>query len=162
MKYHVIIEHAHNWNAFADTIFSIHTHTHTQAYAEIEENTPGQIFGMAFKKDGKSSAENSDNLFTQGTKDDRSDEYKSHDQTDTHEYRRDKIGSLYYFSLGFALFVAASIWYMSETGVSQVLDYERDKTLREQAEAAAEEQRQYLATKQATEKRSKYGTLSDA
>lgn len=134
----------------------------TQAYAEIEENTPGQIFGMAFKKDGKSSADNSENIFTQGANDDRSDDYKSHDKTDTHEYRQNKIGSGFYFAIGFGLILAGSILYMNDTGSQQMLDYERDKTLREQAEAAVEEQRQYLAAKQAAEKRSKYGPLSDA
>ncbi|XP_055311634.1 protein tumorous imaginal discs, mitochondrial-like isoform X3 [Sitodiplosis mosellana] len=59
-----------------------------QAYAELETDTPGTIFGITQKTDGKSNTTSSstsfDNTKTQG---ERADDYKTHDRTGDEQYQ---------------------------------------------------------------------------
>ncbi|XP_053677461.1 protein tumorous imaginal discs, mitochondrial-like [Anopheles nili] len=115
-----------------------------QAYAELEDDTPGQIMGVTFKTDGKSSdsssgtkstAWSSSNVadkHTQGARDESYSEYKPHDATDTHEHRKERFDSRFYYALG-ALFVMG--WFVYYSHVQMNAQYERDR------DAALERQR---------------------
>lgn len=122
---------------------------------------------MAFKQDGKfqsSTANNTEKVsekFTQGDKDDGSDEYKKHDETGTHEYRSQLLGGRFWFSVGFFAFTLWAIGYLLGPASSNHLDVERDRALRQQADVI-EEQRQYLEAKKMQEQRSKLGPFSEA
>uniref|UniRef100_A0A2M4D0C9 DnaJ homolog l(2)tid, mitochondrial n=1 Tax=Anopheles darlingi TaxID=43151 RepID=A0A2M4D0C9_ANODA len=90
-----------------------------QAYAELEEDTPGQIMGVTYRSDGKSTAsssstssssssstwssENVSEKLTQGTRDDSYRDYKPQDETETHDYQKEQLGSRFYYSLGVLL-----------------------------------------------------------
>lgn len=54
-----------------------------QAYAELETDTPGTIFGIAQKSDGKSNT-SFDSTKTQG---ERNDDYTSHDRSGDGQYQ---------------------------------------------------------------------------
>lgn len=111
-----------------------------QAYAELEENTPGQILGVTFKTDGKSTTsdnntstseksstdENISKKFTQGSFED--DNYKETDSTSTYAYRKEILDSRYYYSLGVCIVFVAFIVY-TYNNMGSYLDEERDKTL---------------------------------
>lgn len=96
-----------------------------QAYAELEENTPGQIMGITQKTDGKSADDGStmSDKFTQRSKD--RDSYSEHDPTDTVEYQKEQLGgSRLYFFIG-VFFVALGIVYACSKPTMD-LDYERE------------------------------------
>lgn len=113
-----------------------------QAYAELEDNTPGQILGVTFKTDGKSTSDNTssssskstkssdeENIskkFTQGSFED--DNYKETDSTSTHAYRKELLDSRYYYSLGVCIVFIAFIIY-SYNNMGSYLDDERNKVL---------------------------------
>lgn len=78
-----------------------------QAYAELEEDTPGQILGVVHKTDGKSTnfekAATNEPLsekFTQKANDEPA--YKRHETEGTHEYARNNTSYKSFFFLGFA------------------------------------------------------------
>jgi hypothetical protein len=103
----------------------------SQAYAELEKDTPGQIFGITFKSDGKSStSEPISEKFTQRpTNEDTF--YEEHDKTGSQEYQKNRVEPRAYFWLGFlGIFVLAVMLMNSKT--EDILEYERDKTLAEQ------------------------------
>lgn len=103
-----------------------------QAYAELEDNTPGQILGVTFKTDGKSSDNTTSSdekvakKFTQGSFED--DNYKETDSTGTHDYRKELLGSRYYFTLGVLLIFVGWMYY-SYNDLGGTLDKEREKAL---------------------------------
>jgi DnaJ family protein A protein 3 len=102
-----------------------------QAYAELEKDTPGQIFGITFKSDGKSStSEPISEKFTQRpTNEDTF--YEEHDKTGSQEYQKSRVDARAYFWLGFlGIFILAVMLTSSKT--EDILEYERDKTLAEQ------------------------------
>lgn len=75
-----------------------------KAYAELEENTPGQILGVTFKTDGKSESfsttnENISEKFRQGSK-------ESENYTETEKIKTLDNSSNLYYALGFIMFVA--------------------------------------------------------
>jgi hypothetical protein len=103
----------------------------SQAYAELEKDTPGQIFGITFKSDGESStSEPISEKFTQRpTNEDTF--YEEHDKTGSQEYQKNRVEPRAYFWLGFlGIFVLAVMLMNSKT--EDILEYERDKTLAEQ------------------------------
>lgn len=69
----------------------------------MEKDTPGQIHGITYKSDGKSSTESSsENVsekFTQRPQEDFS--YEEHDQRGTFEYEKNRITPRHYFIFGF-------------------------------------------------------------
>lgn len=88
------------------------------AFAELEDDTPGQILGVVHKKDGKSSSTSSTNFkaereepisekFTQRAKD--MPAYEAHDKQGTHEFKKNNPRYGGYFFLGFS---AILIWWM--------------------------------------------------
>ncbi|XP_055686456.1 protein tumorous imaginal discs, mitochondrial-like isoform X1 [Lutzomyia longipalpis] len=83
-----------------------------QAYAELEEDTPGQILGVTFRKDGKSQQSNFawENV-TQKPKDE--PEYEAHDIRDTKEWRSRKMGPGFYVISGFVLVFLWGLAYLS-------------------------------------------------
>lgn len=134
-----------------------------QAYAELEKDTPGQIFGVTHKTDGKSSTSNSsstswtrsastsssstsssssappiDERFTQKANDERA--YEATDERGTHEYARERNAERHFFMVGAGVVIGlALIWFMQNQTEAYV-DFERDRTFREQAERRAAEQ----------------------
>lgn len=103
-----------------------------QAFAEIETDTPGQIFGVTFKTDGKSPNDTSTSRstsktqeplsakFTQGSKDDNFD-FAQHDISDTKDYRKEILGGRSYFSFGVALIFIAFLYYtLSDGGKGEI------------------------------------------
>lgn len=75
-----------------------------QAYAELEEDTPGQILGVTFKKDGKSTEKDFGwEKFTQTAKDE--PKYEPHDKTSTRQYRIEQrgMGPGFWTIVGFTL-----------------------------------------------------------
>ncbi|XP_058053494.1 protein tumorous imaginal discs, mitochondrial isoform X1 [Anopheles bellator] len=126
-----------------------------QAYAELEEDTPGQIMGVTFKTDGKSSTSDSGSFsssstsasssssswsssnvsekYTQGARDESYGDYTTHDKTETTSYRKEQLGSRFYFSLGVLIVLGWFSYYMYHQNLAQ---FERDQ------EEARERQRQ--------------------
>lgn len=108
----------------------------SQAYAELEKDTPGQIFGITFKTDGKSSSSTSSEplseKFTQRPKNEDT-YYEEHDIKDTSDFKRNIIGPRVYFGLGVLLvFVAFFASLTSESAGDIFLEQEREKTFTEQ------------------------------
>lgn len=112
-----------------------------QAYAELEDNTPGQILGVTFKTDGKStnstnsssetsnkstSNETVSSKFTQGSFED--DNYKETDSTATHAYRKELLDSRFYYTIGVLIVFVAFITYTYQN-MGNYLNDERDKIL---------------------------------
>uniref|UniRef100_A0A8W7P597 DnaJ homolog l(2)tid, mitochondrial n=1 Tax=Anopheles coluzzii TaxID=1518534 RepID=A0A8W7P597_ANOCL len=129
-----------------------------QAYAELEDDTPGQIMGVTFKTDGKSSSSGSSSSsdsftssssssssstssssnssstwsssnvsdkHTQGARDQEGyDTYKPHDPTDTHEYRKERFDSRFYYALGALLVMGWFVYYTHQQTNAQ---FERDR-----------------------------------
>ncbi|XP_053664104.1 protein tumorous imaginal discs, mitochondrial [Anopheles marshallii] len=119
-----------------------------QAYAELEDDTPGQIMGVTFKTDGKSSSSGSgtsssgsstsfstsssswsssnvSDKHTQGARDEEGyDKYKPHDPTDTHQYRKERFDTRFYYALG-ALLVAG--WFVYYTNKQTDAQFERER-----------------------------------
>lgn len=111
-----------------------------QAYAEIESDTPGQIFGVTMKKDGKRNFENVnfstekvDSKFTQGAKetDAENANYQEHDKTGTHEYRKEQMDGKVWYGLGFLLLFGLGI-YLIEYSQTKQIEIERNRVLDEQ------------------------------
>jgi hypothetical protein len=110
-----------------------------QAYAELEKDTPGQIFGVTFKSDGKStssstssskSSEPISEKFTQRPKDE-DNLYEEHDVTDTNDFRKNQLGYRVYFVFG-VLGAFMLFYLLSSSKTSDLLEYERNRTLAEQ------------------------------
>lgn len=101
-----------------------------KAYAELEKDTPGQIFGVTFKSDGKSSTSTSEPIsekFTQRP-DTQDTVYEEHDVKDTHEYKKNYLGPRFYFIFGMLIvFVAFMLTTMNSR--ESIVNHERDKTL---------------------------------
>lgn len=105
----------------------------SKAYAELEKDTPGQIFGVTFKSDGKSNTTTSEPIsekFTQRP-DNEDTYYEEHDVKDTHEYKKNKLGPRFYFVVGMMIVFIAFLFAMDKKSES-FLDYERDRTLAQQ------------------------------
>lgn len=117
-----------------------------QAYAELEENTPGQIMGITNKTDGKSTDGTMSDKFTQRSKD--RDNYEEHDPTGTVEYhRKQSSGPNFYFYVGIGIVVLTFfLLFQSNAFGPMDLDYEREQVYkrlaeREQERRVEEEQR---------------------
>ncbi|XP_049291523.1 protein tumorous imaginal discs, mitochondrial isoform X1 [Anopheles funestus] len=120
-----------------------------QAYAELEDDTPGQIMGVTFKTDGKSSTSSSGSTkgtsiyvtmpssssswpssnvsgkYTQGARDEEDhDAYKPFDSTGAHEYRKERFDSRFYYAFG-ALFVMG--WFVYYTHNQTNAQFERER-----------------------------------
>lgn len=121
-----------------------------QAFAELEDNTPGQIMGITRKTVGKSTESkhttSTDNKttgqpdepisqeFTQKAEHD--DSYSPTDKTGTHEYRTEKNESNYYYYFGFAV-IFVGVYIFMQTNTEAIVEYERDKTLKARAAEVA-------------------------
>lgn len=105
-----------------------------QAYAELEKDTPGQIFGITFKSDGKSDPPISDK-FTQRPNDEDA-YYEAHDVRDTLDYKKNVLGSRFYFAFGMLIVFVLFLLSLSDNS-ENFIDYERDRTLEEQRQSAA-------------------------
>lgn len=110
-----------------------------QTYAELETDTPGQIFGVTLKKDGKPNiekdnpkSENLDSKFTQGTKETEADNasYQEHDKTQTHEYRKNQLDGKVWSSLGFFILLGLG-FYLANYSQTKQMEIERDRVLEE-------------------------------
>ncbi|XP_055628960.1 protein tumorous imaginal discs, mitochondrial isoform X2 [Toxorhynchites rutilus septentrionalis] len=102
-----------------------------QAYAELEEDTPGQIMGVTYKTDDEPPLSEK---YTQGAREDEFKAYESHDR-EIPDPSKD-IGSRFYFFLGITLVFAWYIYY-SYSQIPQQLEMERDAALERQRRAAA-------------------------
>lgn len=106
-----------------------------QAYAELEKDTPGQIFGVTFKSDGKSSMPEEEPIsekFTQRPKNEDT-YYEEHDIKDTHDFKKNQLSWRVYFGFGvFLVFVLVNAMLSSNDGQSRMLEYERDLALERQ------------------------------
>ena len=106
-----------------------------KAYAELEKDTPGQIFGVTFKSDGKSSSSAkssepiSEKLTQRPTNEDTF--YEEHDTKDTNDHRKNQLDYRTYFIFGFfGVFVIS--WMLMTKKAPEILEYERDRTIAEQ------------------------------
>lgn len=115
------------------TIFFLTPCYSLKAYAELEKDTPGQIFGVTFKSDGKSNTTTSEPIsekFTQRP-DNEDTYYEEHDVTDTHEYKKNQLGPRFYFVFGM-LIVFLAFLFTTSSKTESFIEYERDRTLAEQ------------------------------
>ncbi|KAG4079868.1 hypothetical protein HA402_014999 [Bradysia odoriphaga] len=125
-----------------------------QAYAELEENTPGQIMGITHKTDGKSANGTMSDKYTQRSKD--RDNYSEHDPTNTVEYQKEQLGdSKLYFFVGVFL-VACAIFYASSR---QTLDLDHERELVYKKLAERENERRFEEEERL---KSKLGPFRDA
>jgi hypothetical protein len=90
----------------------------------LEKDTPGQIFGITFKSDGKSE-EKDEESFTQRPK----NEDLSYEEHDTKSYDQEekKKEFKYLFMFGFALFAIFAMIFLGSTEDDRAEDY-RDYT----------------------------------
>ena len=104
-----------------------------QAYAELEKDTPGQIFGVAFKSDGKSSEdENLSEKFTQGVGIEENKYEEEPDHKDTVDYHREQKSNKFWFGVGFVMVIFLIGMSMAEK-TSEENHYKfRDYTLEKQ------------------------------
>lgn len=80
-----------------------------QAFAELETDTPGTIFGITQKTDGKSNTSSSfDSTKTQGERD---DDYEKHDRSGDEQYQADQYEKQRIFKT-FGIFVVFLVAYM--------------------------------------------------
>lgn len=117
-----------------------------QAFAELETDTPGQIFGVTYKTDGKSSnwtsssssssstrrstAQNISKEFTQGPK---HEEYERHDKTASGEAASDQAhNEKIFIIIGFLIFI---------TILAYVFKSSEEKSMIERRDRAKVEQR---------------------
>lgn len=106
-----------------------------QAYAELEKDTPGQIHGITYKSDGKStessteSDEKVSDKFTQRAKNE-DFYYEESDVKETQDYReRTKVSS--YFWFGFCLVLIVAFAVSADSMARSTLRDERDRAMRE-------------------------------
>uniref|UniRef100_A0A182MX04 DnaJ homolog l(2)tid, mitochondrial n=1 Tax=Anopheles culicifacies TaxID=139723 RepID=A0A182MX04_9DIPT len=117
-----------------------------QAYAELEDDTPGQIMGVTFKTDGKSSSPSSgsssesftssssgvSDKHTQGARAEEGyDKYEPNDPTHTHEYRKERFDSRFYYALGALLVIGWFVYYTNNQRNAQ-FEHERLAALERQ------------------------------
>lgn len=133
-----------------------------QLYAELEENTPGQILGVTYKKDGKSNDSSSTSSFsssstkskpkadeevsskyTQGAKHDDFNNYSATDTSETHETKKDQLGRQFYFAMGFFLIFCLAFWY-NDSRSQDTLNRERDASIERQRIRSQELERQRI------------------
>lgn len=89
----------------------------------MEEDTPGQIFGLTSK--------NTSGKHTQRPSDDENLDYKDTDDTDTQKHRANKLDARFYFAAGILMVVV--LFFASLQDITQShLDSERDRTLAKQ------------------------------
>lgn len=105
-----------------------------QAYAELEKDTPGQIHGIIYKSDGKSSSTSESNekvseKFTQRAKNE-DFYYEESDIKETQDYReRTKASS--YFMFGFFLVLITAFMLTGDKLTKSQLRDERERAMRE-------------------------------
>lgn len=99
-----------------------------QAYAELEKDTPGQIFGVTFKSDGESS-ENISEKQTQRPKDEDT-YYEEHDTSDTDQAKRKDVGPQAYYMLGIVMFIFIVLLIFAEKS-DEILQEERERNIAE-------------------------------
>lgn len=123
-----------------------------QAYAELETDTPGQIFGVTMKSDGKPNFEKDpsnndsykteklDKKFTQGSKETEADneKYQEHDKSDTHEYRKEQLDGKVWSAFGFLILIALG-YFLTNYSSQKRFEEERDRALEEQRRIREEE-----------------------
>lgn len=108
-----------------------------QAYAELEKDTPGQIHGITYKSDGKSSStesgENVSEKFTQRAK--KEDfYYEESDIKETQDYK-EKTKASSYFVFGFVCIVILFFFIQGDNYTKNMIKDERDRVIREQGES---------------------------
>lgn len=125
-----------------------------QAYAELESDTPGQIFGVTFKTDGKSSswtssssssstrrstAENISEEFTQGPK---HEEYEPHDKSGSSDATKERRqNQKFYNAIGFCLVFFLISYLLNRSRENEIIE-RRDRTIAEHA-ARNEREREF-------------------
>lgn len=104
-----------------------------QAYAELEKDTPGQIFGVTFKADGKSTDEQDpiSEKFTQRAKNE-DFSYEEHDKTQTRDYRANIAGNRFLFWIAFFLFLSFLLAFANKDASDEFNDTLREQTLARQ------------------------------
>lgn len=98
----------------------------------MEKDTPGQILGVTFKSDGKSSSSSEpvSDKFTQRPTDEDS-YYEEHDIKETKYYKQREITPGMYFLVGFVMiFFLTAFLFESKKG--DYINYERDLALARQ------------------------------
>lgn len=117
---------------------------YSQAYAELETDTPGQIFGVTHKTDGKSSnwtssssssstrrkaAENISEKFTQGP---RPDEYEEHDESASGDPPKNLLDNPKFFHILGFIIVVYIIVYLSRQFEEESMIDRRNRALADQ------------------------------
>lgn len=125
-------------NFISSVICMISTSNPLQAYAELEKDTPGQIHGITYKSDGKSSSadeadEKVSEKFTQRPK---SEDfyYEESDVKETQDYKeRTKFST--YFGFGFAIVVILVTLLQADVWTRDELRRERDRVMSQYGDA---------------------------
>jgi hypothetical protein len=120
-----------------------------QAYAELEEDTPGQIFGLTYKTDGKSSSTTEKNStfssssaqstksmppneeqlsskYTQGSEDFK--DYSEKDMSGTFHWKQKQLDPKIYWVIGMSLVLIGYIWFANDYSERIVLE-EQNKAI---------------------------------
>ncbi|XP_070496457.1 protein tumorous imaginal discs, mitochondrial-like isoform X1 [Chironomus tepperi] len=102
-----------------------------QAYAELEKDTPGQIYGITYKSDGKSENTSSETIsekFTQGKNSVKEEE----DDPNPEEVKRKKSEYKYFFLLGLISIYIITVLVMREKQDEDLVNKYRDLTFEKQ------------------------------
>lgn len=103
-----------------------------QAYAELEKDTPGQIHGITYKSDGKSSSDSDEKVSEKFTQRAQNEDftYEESDIKETQDYReRPKASS--YFMFGFCLVLITAFLLTVDGLTKNQLRDERERAMRE-------------------------------
>lgn len=107
-----------------------------QAYAELETDTPGTVFGVTQKTDGKSNT-SYNKTKTQGEHD---NQYETHDKTREEKTQFREDNQRIYKVLGIGAILAIAIYLFeqpNESGVNLTDSFVRDKGIKTEAEYRA-------------------------
>jgi hypothetical protein len=108
-----------------------------KAYAELEKDTPGQIFGITFKSDGKSTASSEEPVSEKLTQRPKNEDtyYEEHDIKDTRDFKKERMSAKIYFAFGILLaFIGFTLLMGTDSATETYINKKRDETLARQRE----------------------------
>jgi hypothetical protein len=107
----------------------------------MEKDTPGQIHGITYKSDGKSTSNSED--ISDKTQRARNEDfyYEEKDETDTKQYKTTKEVNRKFYLIGFIMIFVIYALSQAENTTKSYLEMERDIALKEQERLRQERQK---------------------
>lgn len=103
-----------------------------QAYAELEKETPGQIYGVTFKSDGKSSSSNNSETLSEKFTQREKEEEEKETYPDLDEFRKKRREYQYYFGMGVLVVIILALILGGESWETKTANDFHDYTIAKQ------------------------------